>query len=67
MEYKYHCVEIPLMYLPDCDTLNGFIKTLNAAGCIAVCDPKTHTLCIDIPDSKWKYEEHIVEEEEEDI
>lgn len=52
------------MYLPDRDILNGFIKTLNTAGCIALCDTKTHTLKLDIPDHKWKHSEHIVEEED---
>jgi hypothetical protein len=64
MEYKYHCIEIPLMYLPDRPTLAGYVRTLNAAGCVAFCDPKAHTLSIEIPDSKWKHEEHIVEEED---
>ena len=63
-KYKYHSLEIPLMYLPDLSTLNGFKRTFNAAGCVALCDPKTHTLSIDIPDSKWKHEEHITEEED---
>lgn len=62
--FKYHSVEIPLMYLPDRNTLNGFVRTLSAAGCVALCYPKTHTLEIDIPDSKWKHEEHMVEEED---
>ena len=63
--YKYHSVEIPLMYLPDHNTLDGFIRTLNAAGCIAVCDSTSHTLELDIPDTKWKHKEHIVNEEED--
>lgn len=65
MDYKYHSIKIPLMFLPDRNTINGFIKTLNAAGCTAVCDPKAHTLAIDIPDTKWKHREHIVNEEED--
>lgn len=64
MEYKYHSIEIPLRYLPDRYTLGGFTKTLNAAGCVAFCNPRSHTLSIEIPDSKWKHEEHIVEEED---
>lgn len=63
-KYTYHSIEIPLMYLPDLPTIQGFIRALNAAGCVALCDPKAHTLEIDIPDSKWKHEEHIVEEED---
>lgn len=64
-KYKYHSIEIPLMYLPDLPTIHGFESALNAAGCIALCNPKTHTLEIDIPDIKWKHEEHIVNEEED--
>lgn len=63
-KYKYHSIEIPLRFLPDRPTLGGFTRTLNAAGCTAFCDPNTHTLNIDIPDSKWKHEEHIAEEED---
>lgn len=65
MEYKYHSIEIPLMFLPDRPTIQGFARALNAAGCVSVCNPKTHTLEIDIPDSKWKHEEHIVNVEED--
>lgn len=63
-KYKYHSLEIPLRYLPDRSTLNGFMKALNAAGCVAFCDTKSHTLELDIPDDKWKHSEHIVEEED---
>lgn len=64
MEYKYHSIEIPLMFLPDRNTINGFIKTLNAAGCIALCDTISHTLKLDIPDTKWEHREHIIQEED---